>query len=272
MEAMEDFYERLLADDQTKDVEIHMLDGTVRAHSAILCVASDAIRGMLSHGEAVAGSAKQLSWREHSLEVGRFFLQLLYTGTVERVDGEVPLRVLLGSLGIAAVYLVPHLCHAVTEALKRRLSDNTFDEICAAAIKLDVTALRLHCLHHAQRDPKEVRLEDLRDGMSVRALRRITVEAARVPRGDVGKVVVDREEVGEEAENGPADVRIEWESGYANSADRVLDALEAVRRQGDRTLRERYEAKELSPEVMSELAAIWGAPMPPAKRRRCRKL
>jgi len=341
VEAMEDFYERLLADEQTKDVDIEMANGSIRAHSVILSAASDAIRGILSHGENKSNDVlRKLSWREHTVEVGRFFLQLLYTGTVERpsissgnADGteavcgalpvgnqaarmadkgatntgkqsnsrvdrlhangdgavashsvgfsvhsqstcsEVPLHVLLGGLGIASVYLIPHLCQALTEALKRRLSDSTFNEICSAAIRLDHTALRLHCLEHARRDPKEVRLEDLRDGMRVRASRRITVEAARVPQGDLGRVMLDREgdDDSDDMEDGSDDVRIEWETGYANSAERVLDAVEIVRQPGERTLRESYENKELSPEVLAELAAVWGMP-PLSKRRRCRRL
>lgn len=341
VEAMEDFYERLLADEQTKDVDIEMANGSIRAHSVLLSAASDAIRGILSHGDQPPKDAlRRLSWREHTVEVGRFFLQLLYTGTVERFNGstghtdgtgaacgalpsgghdartaeagavgagkqassrvargkasgdgavaahsvccgahspstcgEVPLHLLLGGLGIASVYLIPHLCQALTEALKRRLSDSTFNEICSAAIRLDNTALRLYCLEYARRDPKEVRLEDLRDGMRVRASRRITVEAARVPQGDLGRVMLDREgdDDSDELEDGSDDVRIEWETGYANSAERVLDAVEIVRQPGELTLRERYETKELSPEVLAELAGVWGM-MSPAKRRRCRRL
>jgi len=150
MEALEALLEKLLQDEETKDVDIEMEDGTLRAHACMLCAASDAMRGMLRHG--LAADRPRLSWREHPVEVGRFFLRLLYTGTVneeewgsgdtECLSEETPLRLLLGGLAIAKMYQVPHLLHALTEALKRRLDDRTFNDVYSGAIKLDVTALR----------------------------------------------------------------------------------------------------------------------------------
>merc|ERR1719469_1269486 len=130
----------------------------LRAHSCMLCAASDAIRGMLRHG--VALEDKKLFWREHPVEVGQFFLRLLYTGTVAEDEwrsdasdshsSETPLRLLLGALSISKVYQVPHLLHALTEALKDRLDDTIFDEVYASAIQMDITVLRMTCLQYAQ--------------------------------------------------------------------------------------------------------------------------
>ena len=61
-----------------------MSNGTLRAHSCMLCVASDAIHGMLSHG--AAATCKKLSWREYPIAVGRLLLGLLYTGGVADED------------------------------------------------------------------------------------------------------------------------------------------------------------------------------------------
>lgn len=85
-DAIQNVNERLLHDSETKDVEIEMSDGTMRAHSIILMAASDAVRGMLSHGIARDAATKRLCWNEHTLDVGRFFLRLLYTGAVNEGD------------------------------------------------------------------------------------------------------------------------------------------------------------------------------------------
>ncbi|CAE8690485.1 unnamed protein product [Polarella glacialis] len=63
-----------------------MSDGLLRAHSCILMAGSDAIRGMLRNGIAATSSQKRLSWKEHPLSVGRFFLRLLYSGTVDESE------------------------------------------------------------------------------------------------------------------------------------------------------------------------------------------
>uniref|UniRef100_A0A7S4UYP6 BTB domain-containing protein n=1 Tax=Alexandrium monilatum TaxID=311494 RepID=A0A7S4UYP6_9DINO len=77
-------YERLLDDDDLKDVTIEFSDGTLRAHSCVLSSASEAVKGILRNG--TARESKTLTWREHDLKVGRFFLRLLYTGCVEERD------------------------------------------------------------------------------------------------------------------------------------------------------------------------------------------
>ena len=109
-------YLKLLEDDQSKDVEIEMLDGTLLAHSVMLRAGSDALQGILENTQAGPGGRKRLSWKEHSLEVGKFFLQLLYTNTVAEEwnrEGddpgvEPPLRLLLGSLAIAKMFVMQH--------------------------------------------------------------------------------------------------------------------------------------------------------------------
>lgn len=160
---VEGVYERLFLAQDTKDVEIAMSDGTAWAHSVILAANSEAITGMLKHGTAL--EKKKLDWTEHPVAVGQFVLRLMYTGTVVSSDWsslleeegkeddsekknleEIPLKVLLGGLAITKVYMVPHLLEAFTKAVGSRLSAGTFDTICAAAVRHDVTALRLRCL------------------------------------------------------------------------------------------------------------------------------
>lgn len=115
-----------------------------------------------------AESQKRLSWLEHSMETGRFFLRLLYTGTVCEVDWDVskcgsqamlliedvrqqvPIHILLGAFSIAKMYLVTPLLGDLVQALKRRLSAKTFDAICAVAIEMDSTPLRFHCMEYAK--------------------------------------------------------------------------------------------------------------------------
>lgn len=310
VEAMEGVFERLLADEETMDVEIEMLNGEVRAHANVLSANSEAIRGILRHSALGAKSdegiaQKRLSWREHSVEVGRFFLRLLYTGTVEddeswasattyqepsaprsglsapalavRVAGfsddlpgptprpgltpaagavsskerVVPLPLLLGSLAIATTYQVPHLVQAVTEALKRRIGDACFNEICATAIRLDVTALRLCCLRYAEEPPLE-----FKEGARVRAKHSINVDCALVKEGAMGTVSPDA-------------ARINWDCRFITRSSQVRDMIEVITNLNEpNAVHEMYTAKSLAPEVMSELAALWGCAESPSKRRR----
>eukprot|EP00927_Polykrikos_kofoidii_P053617 TRINITY_DN48210_c0_g1_i1.p1 TRINITY_DN48210_c0_g1~~TRINITY_DN48210_c0_g1_i1.p1 ORF type:complete len:272 (+),score=56.15 TRINITY_DN48210_c0_g1_i1:124-939(+) len=266
IEALEGVLEKLLQDDDTKDVEIQMQDGILRAHYCILSAASEAIKGMLRHGLAAKEGKKTLNWSDHSVEVGRFFMRLLYTGTIveeewgasdahtEGRSSETPLRLLLGALSISRVYQVPHLLHALVEALKARLNDETFDDVFAAAIKMDVIVLRLHCLRYAERsDSKEII-----EGVRVRALRYITVQNADVPEGSIG--TVNNNHV------------IEWDDtgsiGYGTDMELVRGMVELVSSPVSNRVREMYLAKELRPEVMFELAALWGPAAPAMVRRR----
>jgi len=261
-------YEKLLVKDSTKDLEIEMSDGVLRAHSAILVAGSAAIEGMLKHGLAAMESQQRLTWKEHTMEVGNFFLRLLYVGTVdeaewckawgtepcqeapsileiktpngqtkfagrykllpERANGKplwkkddvkcshwlfycsgrwfvsnsqskdkgftegkgwitsklcdlmpdvatgwqryddalssfvddcdlsigepqprVPLRLLLGSMEIAKMYMFEDLLEVLVEAVQGRVAFDTFDAILRAAIKIDSMPLRVYCTQYA---------------------------------------------------------------------------------------------------------------------------
>lgn len=273
-------YERLLDDDELKDVTIEFSDGTLRAHSSILSSASEAVKGILRNG--TARESKTLTWREHDLKVGRFFLRLLYTGCVEErdwaepepsaaaaaggshssspgaasgaaangeraivmqhgpacerpivvhgsapplqdgnrvrvlrdtnalvmggsyrliasgtlgtvsgggktvmlpstlggavfmdslkgnleaVDPRPPLGLLTGGIAIAKVYQFPALLGPLTASIKRRLSLQTFDEICRSAIRDDIQVLRYHCMRFADSESPEAReLRELHTG------------------------------------------------------------------------------------------------------------
>eukprot|EP00930_Biecheleria_cincta_P074605 TRINITY_DN61819_c0_g1_i1.p1 TRINITY_DN61819_c0_g1~~TRINITY_DN61819_c0_g1_i1.p1 ORF type:complete len:318 (+),score=48.28 TRINITY_DN61819_c0_g1_i1:71-1024(+) len=152
---------QLLEDEETKDVFIEMSDGVLKVHSLVLRASSDAIGPMLKHGKGA--THKTLSWREHSTRVGRFFIGLLYTGSVgeefvqrgcdQKCDmglGQLSLDLLLGSLQIASVYMFDHQLHIVMEAVLKRLAVDNFDAIASAAIRLDLTKLRLQCLQYAE--------------------------------------------------------------------------------------------------------------------------
>jgi hypothetical protein len=270
IDVMADFYERVLRDDDTKDIEIEMSNGSIQAHSVVLCASSEPIKGILRHNAA----PKKLAWHDHPVEVGNFLLRLLYTGTVDTGDcmkdsedssgaqeDKVPLSVLLGSFEIAMVYLISHLLPTLVQALQHRLAVDTFNTICTAAIKVDAMALRLYCLQYARSNPRQLRYEDLKSGMRVRALRQIDHEHADVPEGTLGTV-----------EWGHGDwLDIHWHCGrpsYTNGLQEVLGSIEIVdHTMPGKTLRQMYDAEEFSPEVMSELTTIWGQARPSMKRR-----
>jgi len=276
-------YERLLDDDELKDVNIEFSDGALRAHACVLSAASEAVKGILRNG--TARESRALTWKEHDLKVGRFFLRLLYTGCVEErdwaepvsaavagdsggvasiasvasvasaseagiaratgptltlaapgrqvtasvpasavmtfqdgmrvrlqrdtnalahggscrfiaagtvgtvsgggksvvwplpsggpsqgtvsleslrgnleaVDSRPPLVLLTGAIAIAKVYQFPSMLGALTASIKKRLSVQTFDEICRSAIKDDIQVLRYHCMRFADSESKEAR-------------------------------------------------------------------------------------------------------------------
>eukprot|EP00931_Biecheleriopsis_adriatica_P060600 TRINITY_DN36401_c0_g1_i1.p1 TRINITY_DN36401_c0_g1~~TRINITY_DN36401_c0_g1_i1.p1 ORF type:complete len:294 (-),score=55.47 TRINITY_DN36401_c0_g1_i1:35-853(-) len=251
--------ERLFADEETKDVRIDMCDGTIWAHSNILGAASDALRGVLRHG--LAAQQKCLDWKEHSMEVGRFFLRLLYTGTVAEDDWagaadsiDVPLRLILGGLALAKVYQVPHLLKPLTDVLKHRLNTSTFETICARAIDLDVTELRRFCLHFAETKGQG----ELPEGTRVRAELALhdcsdNEEAAAVSEGTLGVVNIDA---------GSTDERIiAWENGELNSIESGMKMISKGRikvTSDAPNLFGMYQRGELSPQVNFELAPLWG--------------
>lgn len=265
---MESTLERLFADDETKDITIKMSDGTLKAHSCMLVAASDAIRGMLKHG--IAATDKTLSWEEHSTEVGKFILRLIYTGTVveespatsvsaeqdkeSKDDGVVALSTLLRGLQLATVMQLVDLIKPLCNAAEVRLAYDTFDDICSAAIKMDLTVLRFSCLQFA----KDYIPIDAR----VQALHHIKLEAADVPPGETGRCV----------RTGVGQVVITWDSGYVNGlkAVRALIKLVPMETMEHAGLRARFERNELSPEVSFELTPLWGCPptLPKPKRRR----
>ena len=128
----------LFADDDTKDVEIEMLDGSILAHAAVLSIHSDALRGLLKHGVSQANAQKQLSWKEHTADVGRFLLQLLYTTATESDMEEKGLQTLLGALEIAKMYVIDWPMQKLVNAAKSHLKEETFDSICSTAINRDL--------------------------------------------------------------------------------------------------------------------------------------
>jgi len=181
----------------------------------------------------------------------------------------VPLHLLLGGLEIAKVYLIPHLIRALTEALKSRLDDTTFDKIFSWAIRLDSTALRLYCLRYSEEC--DVRKGEVRVGDRVRALKRITAQSAKVPKGTYGYVRWDMgndADEGEEDEDEDRDIEVAWDNGYFNAVETVRDQIEVVDSARVNPVRKKFVANQLSPEVMTELAALWGRPQPSTKKRR----
>lgn len=266
-EVVDEIYERLLEDEETKDVEIEFCNGTLFAHGLILGVNSEPIRMILRQGiNSAPVDKKRLSWREYTVEVGRFLLRLLYTGTVNESDweascspeeacrnestSETPLHLLLGALAIVKVYDVKHLIFALTEALKLRLNDENFNQICSLAIAHDVTSLRLECINYAKKPCQR----KLRDGTRVKATRLITVDCAMVQVGTMGTV---------NALN-----RINWDNRFITRADLVQDAIEAVSAPGANRIEEMFQAQEFSPEVMTELSSCWALRSEKAAKRR----
>lgn len=269
MDAMTVFYERVLADDETKDVEIEMANGAVLAHSVILSASSDAIKGLLRHS-AQGSAGRKLAWSEYPIEVGTLLLRLLYTGTVDVAElcgsdksadeDKVPLSTLLGAFELSMIYLITHLLPSLVQALQHRLAVETFNLICTAAIKVDAMALRLYCLQYARGNPQELCYEDVKPGMRVRALRQIDHEHADVPAGTFGTV--------EWGHGDWLDIHWSCHPSYTNGLQEVLGSIEVLdHAMPGKTLRQMYDAEEFSPEVMSELATIWGQVRPSAKRR-----
>lgn len=271
---LETVLERLFMDEDAKDVRLEMSDGTLWAHSSMLGAASDAIKGMLKHG--TAKHQKSLTWKEHSLEVGRFFLRLLYTGTISEDEWEegrpegvqepqIPLHLLLGGLAIAKVFQVPHLLKPLTDVAKKRVATKTFDLICASSIDLDLTELRRCCLQYAESHGKL----ELPRGTRLRAERDIheadNADHADVPKGILGVVTID--------ESDDDELEIHWDNGQLNSLECGMNMIKVgmikVVSRTQELLFDRYQRGELSPQVIFELTPLWGPQRPyQAKRRK----
>merc|ERR1719359_2634236 len=153
------------------------------------------------------------------------------------------------------VYLITHLLPTLVQTVQRRLEVDTFNVICTAAIKVDAMALRLYCLQYARSNPRKLRYEDFRAGMRVRALRQIDHEHADVPEGTIGTV--------EWGHGDWLDIHWSCHPEYTNGLQEVLGSIEIVdHTMPGKTLRQMYNTEEFSPEVMSELASIWGQVRP----------
>jgi len=247
--------ERLLTDEESKDVTIKMSNGTLRAHSLILGASSDAIKGMLSHG--VAKCEKTLSWEDQTVEVGCFVLRLVYTGTIEEhVDWEkdaaghliLPLKILLGGLQIAKVFQIVDLMKPLCLAIEQRITEATFNVICSASIAMDLTSLRRTCVSFAK--------EHLADGTRVQALININAQAADVPRDTVGIVEKDC---------------VQWDQGFRNSIACVRTYIKVIE-DSPSSIHAMYQKNRLSPEVMFELAPLFARPTEPPKKKLRRTL
>lgn len=266
---MDGFLDRLYQDQSTKDVSIEMSDGLVSAHSVVLCAASDAIRGLLQHG--LASENRTLHWKDQPVEVGHFFLRLLYTGTVAeegelKVEVPVPLRLLLGSLALAKIFMVPHLLKPLTTVLTQRISSSTFDEICVTAINTDLTELRLACAGYARSHGSTV---DFPLGTRFRAIVHIRDEdngdGATVPEETIGEIGVDSDEDCDGHE-------LRWSCDQVMTmvtTRRMLEIGKIKVLSGESSsLFARYQKGQLSPQVLSELAPLWGLPADAGRKRR----
>ena len=252
----------LFADDDTKDVEIEMLDGSILAHAAVLSIHSDALRGLLKHGVSQANAQKQLSWKEHTADVGRFLLQLIYTIATESDMEEKELQTLLGALEIANMYVIDWPMQKLVNAAKSRLKEETFDSICSTAINRDLTVLRLHCTEWAQREGKRCLIVGERV-KAIKKIRWIEPPDAIVEAGSLG-------EIG----RGPRwGMLIVWwlkdNSKYREHCaisilKKVANQVENVMAAERSGVRDKYNNSE----VMSELASVWGPPTQSRKRRR----
>jgi len=80
-----ELWERLFADDDGKDVELVARDGSIRAHSVILCQLSEPLRCILCSGMRET-LTKAIEMRDYSVAELTFTLRLAYTGHVDPVD------------------------------------------------------------------------------------------------------------------------------------------------------------------------------------------
>eukprot|EP00929_Paragymnodinium_shiwhaense_P102715 TRINITY_DN6592_c0_g1_i1.p1 TRINITY_DN6592_c0_g1~~TRINITY_DN6592_c0_g1_i1.p1 ORF type:complete len:192 (-),score=24.73 TRINITY_DN6592_c0_g1_i1:165-740(-) len=63
---------------------------------------------------------------------------------------QLPLTVLFGSFAFAKQYEIPPLLKTLLNCFKKRLSDDSFEEIMGGAMKFDVSPLKMACLEFAK--------------------------------------------------------------------------------------------------------------------------
>lgn len=282
IEGVEAVYERLFVANDTKDVEIAMADGSLWAHSVILSANSEAIDGMLKHG--VASTEKKLHWKDYPISTGKFVLRLMYTGTVDPDDWasantksgssraeeekkeEVPLECLLGGAAITKTYMIPHLLATFVKALQSRLCAKTFNTICKCAVNSDITALRVSCVKLARGNDNSVIVSQC--GMA-------EFNGTYMPDGKKnGKTKYKMNGHDVNTINFSKDIWFlcksyakSWYS-FESDADVPPEGVWKIGELGcspapvirkSCSVRELYDEQKLDPEVMSELAGIFGA-------------
>lgn len=181
---MLDLYERLFADEESKDVTFELSDGQERAHRLVLKHASDVWARMFATPmcEQTSGVIKVPTTSRTEMRV---FLRLIYTGCVDKSDwvqpeealpveeprlpegvahcaagdkdAEVPLQVLFAVAALAKQYMVSGVLSLATQVLKHRLTRakdamniQDFELIVKAAISSDIGAVRMAALDVAK--------------------------------------------------------------------------------------------------------------------------
>ncbi|CAK0886951.1 unnamed protein product, partial [Prorocentrum cordatum] len=220
-------------------------------HPDVLEIGDDGKVCKMRSGDVGRVSGDELTWSD-----GEIWLR----------KDQVPLYLLVGALALAKMYLVTHLVESLTGALKIRLNEDTFDEICVCAIKLDVMPLRFLCLRYAEQS------RFIRSGIKVRA-------SHPIERWDGEGVIPARSEGTVEERfcqtgdlEGLKMLQVEWHDyNYSSDPDEVMTQIQSIDAQHGRTkLSDMYSDGALSPEVLTELAGVWTAPTGTSKRQRLR--
>lgn len=164
LEALVELNERLLSD-PTKDVTFELADGREYAHRAVLAAASDVWGRML--GSTMQERNGVIRMPDVDCVAMRVFLRLIYTAHIDPADWgkgdsadnntKLPVELLLQVAKLAKRYMVDAVLSIATQALKARLTELkarglvlTFEKILSAAIKTDLSAVRMAALDLAR--------------------------------------------------------------------------------------------------------------------------
>lgn len=158
-----ELWERLYQDEDSKDVEICVEDGKLKAHAIILSQLSTVFQAMLKSG-MLEDRTKRIEMKDFTVDQMKFVLRLAYTSQsrepiLQQADGtvaarpevaKVPLEQLLGCAAFAKKYVVPGFLELSLQAIMDSLNETQFDRIMKFAVEHDISPLKLSCLRFAE--------------------------------------------------------------------------------------------------------------------------
>ena len=224
------------------DITIKLADGTEYAHKSVLVAASSVFDAMLSRSMGMQeGQTDTINLPDTKLISMRVFLRLLYTGQTDPNDwNELPVSVSVPPRPTRPPTRVPE-----TSSNNAELALEYLIEVAVLARKYMVDYVTVAAV-----DALKFRLYKAASNCDMAAFEEVWKHAIQA-RLDTLRMVA-----------------IQMVKDTLHHEDREMDWIDLSGGSVGSLIKEKYDAKALSPEALFELQAIWAAPYPVVKMRR----